>query len=187
VFKPDKSIPESLGLLERGKPILIRIIDFQAIHDWRYRKFKDNYDKILKDLEKDYEIVLSIEGKSVPKKWRKYVYEFKPLEYHHILAHSKLYIGSGSTTAAEGAMLGIPSIYTNPQNPGYIHWLEQNYGIVNSVTENSFIVERIQDILKEKESKWKKVRKRILKDTTNVPLFIENLIKREIKIFKNRI
>ncbi|GAH63951.1 unnamed protein product [marine sediment metagenome] len=30
VFKPDKSIPRSYGLLDRGKPIIIRIIKYQA-------------------------------------------------------------------------------------------------------------------------------------------------------------
>ena len=38
VFKPDKSIPKSYDWLDRGKPIIIRIIKYQAAHDWQYKK-----------------------------------------------------------------------------------------------------------------------------------------------------
>lgn len=186
VFKPDRSIPNSYGLLDRGKPILIRIIKYQAAHDWQYRKETDDFDKIIKELDKDYEIVLSIEGNEYPKKWDRYVKNFIPSEFHHILAYSKLYIGSGASSAAEAAVLGVPSIYTNYETTGFILWLEKKYGIVNSIRADLLNLENVEDILEKRESEWKNIQKNILNYSINVPNFIKNLVKREIEIYYNQ-
>ncbi len=186
VFKPDRSIPNSYGLLDRGKPILIRIIKYQAAHDWRYRKETDNFDKIIKELDKDYEIILSIEGNEYPKKWVRYVKNFLPSEYHHILAYSKLYIGSGASSAAEAAVLGVPSIYTNYETRGFILWLEKRYGIIKSIRADLLNLENVKEILEKKESEWKNIQNMILNYCINVPDFIKNLVKREIKIYYNQ-
>ncbi len=186
VFKPDRSIPNFYGLLDRGKPLLIRIIKYQAAHDWQYRKETDNFDKIIKELEKDYEIVLSIEGNEYPKKWDRYVKNFIPSEFHHILAYSKLYIGSGASSAAEAAVLGVPSIYTNYKTTGFILWLEKKYGIVNSIRADLLNLENVKEILEKKESEWKNIQNKILNYCINVPDFIKNLVKREIEIYYNQ-
>ena len=47
VFKPDKTVPSSLGLLDRGKPIIIRLIDYNASHDWNYRDYREDFLKII--------------------------------------------------------------------------------------------------------------------------------------------
>ena len=186
VFKPNRSIPNSYGLLDRGKPILIRIIKYQAAHDWQYRKETDNFDKIIKELDKDYEIVLSIEGNEYPKKWDKYIKDFIPSDFHHILAYSKLYIGSGASTAAEAAVLGVPSIYTNYETRGFILWLEKKYGIINSIRTDLLNLEDVKEILEKKESEWKNIQNKILNYCINVPDFIKNLVKREIEIYYNQ-
>lgn len=182
VFQPNESIPRSLGLLERGKPILIRIISYKASHDWKNWNNRDDFEHIISKLEKDYEIILSIEGKNYPKKWDKYIKKFKASDYHHILAYSKLYIGSGASSAAEASVLGVPSIYTNYQKPGFIKWLEHKYGIIKSINTNNLSFEDVNRILKQKESKWIDIRKKILGDCIDVPNLIRNLVKREIKI-----
>lgn len=186
VFKPDRSIPNSYGLLDRGKPIFIRIIKYQAAHDWQHRKETDNFDKIIKKLDKDYEIVLSIEGNEHPKKWDRYVKNFIPSEYHHILAYSKLYIGSGASSAAEAAVLGVPSIYTNYETTGFILWLEKKYGIINSIRADLLNLENVKEILGKKEPEWKNIQNKILNYCINVPNFIKNLVKREIEIYYNQ-
>jgi len=186
VFKPNRSIPNSYGLLDRGKPILIRIIKYQAAHDWQHRKETDNFDKIIKELDKDYEIVLSIEGNEYPKKWERYIKNYTPSEYHHILAYSKLYIGSGASSAAEAAVLGVPSIYTNYKTTGFILWLEKKYGIINSIRADLLSLENFKEILEKKESEWKNIQNKILNYCINVPNFIKNLVKREIEIYYNQ-
>ncbi len=186
VFKPDKSIPRSYGLLERGKPILIRLITYHAAHDWKYRNKIEDFDEIIKKLDRDFDVILSIEGKDYPKKWVKYIKNFTPSEYHHILAHSKLYIGSGASSAAEAAVLGVPSIYTNYETRGFIMWLEKKYGIINSIRADILNFENVKDILEKKESEWLNVQKNILDYCVNVPKFIKNLVKREIEIYYNQ-
>jgi len=186
VFKPDKSIPHSYGLLDRGKPIIIRIIKYQAAHDWKYRNKIENFDEIIKKVDRDFDIILSIESRDYPKKWVKYIKNFTPSEYHHILAHSKLYIGSGASSAAEAAVLGVPSIYTNYETTGFIMWLEEKYGIVKSIKADLLNLENVNDFLEKEESEWKNVQKKILNYCINVPDFIRNLIKREIEIYNNQ-
>ena len=186
VFKPEKSIPESLGLLEQGKPIFIRIIEYQAAHDWKYKNKRDNFEHIIDELNKDYTIILSIEGGKYPKKWNKYVRKFKPSEYHHILAYSSLYIGSGASTAAEAAVLGVPSIYTNYIKPGFINWLEKDYKIIKSITSDSLVLEDIEKILEENKTKWKEIQNKILNNCINVPNLINELIRKEIEIYLSK-
>lgn len=186
VFKPDKSVPRSLGLLERGKPILIRIISYDASHDWKNWNNRDDFEIIVKKIEKDYEIILSIEGKNYPKKWDKYIKKFRASDYHHILAYSKLYIGSGASSAAEASVLGVPSIYTNYQKPGFIKWLEHKYGIIKSINSNNLSFEDVNRILEQKESEWLKIQKEILNYCINVPNFIKKLVRREIEIHTNQ-
>jgi hypothetical protein len=183
VFKPDKSIPESYGLLERGKSIIVRIINYQAAHDWKYRSFKDNYENIIKELAKDYDIILSVEGDDYPKKWKKYILKIKPQDYHHILAFSKLYIGSGASSAAEAAILGVPSIYTNFETRGFIDLLENKYNIIKSINPKSLNINDIKSLLEINKSIWNNTKKKIIKNCIDVPNFIENLVKREIKSY----
>jgi len=186
VFKPDISVPRSFGLLERGKPILIRIISYDAGHDWKNWNNRDDFEDLINKLEKDYEIVLSIEGKNYPKKWDRYIKKFKASEYHHILAYSKLYIGSGASSAAEASVLGVPSIYTNYQKPGFIKWLEHKYRIIKSIDPCNLSFEDVYNTLEQKESEWLKIQKKILNFCINVPNFIENLVRREIKIHNDK-
>ena len=134
----------------------------------------------------------SIKIRGCPKKWVKYIKILRHLkiikssDYHHILAYSKLYIGSGASSAAEAAVLGVPSIYTNYQMPGFIKWLEHKYGIIKSIYTNNLSFEDVNRILEQKESKWIDIRKRILDDCIDVPNLITNLVKREIKIHNNQ-
>jgi len=186
VFKPDKSIPNSYELLERDNLIILRIINYQAAHDWSYRSYKDNYDDLIEKLDKDYDIILSIEGDYYPKKWEKYIIKIKPQDYHHILAFSKLYIGSGASTAAECAVLGTPSIYTNFESRGFIDLLEKKYKIINSIPQTSLNINNVKKMLEIEKSKWKKIGKLIIKDSINVPNLIEKLVIREINMYYNR-
>ena len=186
VFKPDKSIPNSHGLMERGKPIFIRAINYQAVHDWKYRKTRENFGNVLEKLEKDFDIILVPEtGIKYPKKWEKYIKLFSPSDYHHILAFSSLYIGSGASTAGEAAVLGVPSIYTNYETRGFILWLEKKWKMINSVLNEKLKIDLIYDILNKPMSFWKNQQKKLIDYCIDVPKLIEKLIRREIKIYQN--
>ncbi len=185
VFKPDYSIPKSLGLTERGKPIFIRIIDYQAAHDWKYKDTREDFNDIIKELDRNYEIILSVETKNYPRKWEKYIKKFKPSDYHHILAFSKLYIGAGASTAAEAAVLGVPSIYTNHIKPGFIKLLEEKYKIIKSINRKSLNLLMIEKLLTLESNKWIDIKNRLLSDFINVPDLIRKLIKREIDVSLN--
>jgi hypothetical protein len=185
VFKPDKSIPHSLGLLERGKPIFIRVISYQAGHDWKYHKTRENFDHLIQKLEKDYEIILSIEGDNYHGKWKKYIKSFSPQDYHHILAFSKLYIGSGASTAGEAAVLGVPSIYTNFETRGFIEWLEKKWNMIKSISNVTLSIEDIRQILNTSPSYWENQKNKLIEYCINVPQLIDKLIRREIKSYLN--
>ena len=184
VFKPNKAIPESLGLLERGKPIVIRIIDYQAVHDWNYRHLKENFIDIITKLEKDFDLLISVEGNAIPKKLKKYQKKFKPLEYLDILAHSALYVGSGQSSASEAAVLGVPSLFTNPVlYSGYVEMLEKKYKIIKSIGFKEISLEILKTYIQTPSSKWKSIREKIRSDFINVPNFMEDLIKSEIETY----
>lgn len=186
VFQPDISIPKELGLLDRGKPILIRIINYQALHDWKYRHKEDDYLDIIKKLDRNYDLLISVEGGVWSKELLKYKIDFDPSNFLDILAYSKLYIGSGCSTAQEAAVLGIPSINTNPYAKGAVlDIIEQDYKFSKRITQKNLNIEKINKILSISDIDWRDLRKKMLDDFINVPMMIENLIKREINTFLN--
>jgi len=185
VFKPDRTIPNSLGLLERGKPIMIRLIAYNATHDWNYRDYREDFFKIIKKLEKEFDIILSIEGNVFDKKLEKYVKKFDAKDFHHILAFSKLYIGSGASTAQEASVLGVPSLYTNPITPFYIKLLNKKYKLIKLRSINSLNIQMINEVLKIDEKIWQSKKNNLLNDMINMPDFLRNYIKNLITKYNN--
>jgi hypothetical protein len=54
----------------------------------------------------------------------------------HLLAFARLYVGEGSSMAAEAACLGTPAVYISPvSRRGYLDAMEQRYGHVTTVKD----------------------------------------------------
>ncbi|MCK4501355.1 DUF354 domain-containing protein, partial [Candidatus Babeliales bacterium] len=121
-FKPDQSFIEDTGVLDNGPPILLRMVDWSASHDFGVAHEEWERD-FVKNMMNEYRVLISVEGK-IPRGLEKYRNPLPACRLHDLLAFCRVYVGAGATTASESAMLGTPAVYTNPLKLGYIQELE---------------------------------------------------------------
>ena len=60
------------------------------------------------------------------------------------MCNSELYIGEGGTMASEAAVLGIPSIFVNSLELGYLNELEKKYGLVFNFSDSKKAIGKLK-------------------------------------------
>jgi len=118
-FTPDISIINSYGIFKDEKYFIVRFVSWNASHDIGQKGLSfESKMKLIQTLEKYGRVLISSEG-SLPDALKLNQIKIKPEHLHHFLAFATLYIGEGSTTASECAVLGTPNIYINSLIVGY--------------------------------------------------------------------
>jgi predicted glycosyltransferase len=173
-FKPDSAALEEKGLLDRGSPIVVRMIKWDATHDFGIKRIQWEKEFVSK-FSKDYDLVISSEG-VMPKQFEQFENPLPPHEYHNLLSYSRLYVGPGATTASECAMLGTPAVYTNPLALGYLDELEAKYGLVFQHTDASEIISAATNVLASPKTLYEDRRANMLKDNRDVARFVSDAI-----------
>lgn len=142
-FTPDINIIQSYGINTDKPYFIIRFVSWNASHDIGQKGLSFESKKNIVNKLKQYGTVLiSSEGK-LPPELAEYQIKINPAHLHHFLAFASLYIGEGSTTASECAVLGTPNIYVNSLIVGYCKEQEEKYGLCHQITESSQIEEKI--------------------------------------------
>lgn len=172
-FTPDKSLISEYGVLDNGKPIVLRSIKWDATHDIRVKQ-KQSYLKLAKTLSEHHRVIVSAEGK-IPRQLAEYANPLPRHLFHHLLAYSSLYIGPGATTASESAILGTPAIYTNSLSLGYISKLER-LGLVFSITDMDDALKSAQRILDTPERTFQRRRNMLIENSCDVAQFAASVI-----------
>jgi hypothetical protein len=110
-FKPDPTILGELGLSPGDIFFVIRLSSFEASHDIHTLKIRSEYiGRIIERLEKHGRILVFSEP-GMDSQLKKFECTISPEKYHDILHYAHLYIGEGSTSAEEAAILGTPSLH----------------------------------------------------------------------------
>ena len=134
------------------KQILVRKVAWTASHDYKHKGIT-NINLLRKGL-KDYKFIIIREQENN--------YKENPLkskkDYIDLLSISSLVITEGATTAAEAALLGTHTIYTNSQKPGYIKELI-NRGIIYEAKSDYDIIIIAKKLLKKKLDYNEKIEK----------------------------
>jgi predicted glycosyltransferase len=98
------------GLREEDNIFVLRLAAFNATHDSRSKNLtRDCIMALITKLEKAGTVFISSESELEPA-LKKYQYNLNPVKYHDLIHYSKLFIGDGSTSAVEAAILGVPSL-----------------------------------------------------------------------------
>jgi len=125
-FKPDEKVLEMAGIKPSEKFIVVRFSAYDASHDVGLRGLTDNLKKILlQELTKIARTLVTSEV-LLHNDIEKFRLRISPSKMHDLLSYASLYIGEGAVMASEASLLGIPSIFINPSNRGYIDELEKN-------------------------------------------------------------
>ncbi|AKB58113.1 DUF354 domain-containing protein [Methanosarcina barkeri] len=191
-FSPNPSILNEIGVSERDNIFLIRFAAFKAAHDIKSHNFRPEFIMpLIKKLEKKGKIIISSETKLDPH-LMKYQYSLSPDKYHSVLYYSKMYIGEGSTSAEEAALLGVPSLHferlTINGEPcgitpyiGIIDVLQNKYGLLYSYYDELKLLSKVDELLLDLDKtkkQWEDKRNKLLNDMVDVTDFIVQTIEK---------
>jgi len=179
VFTPDKNILSSLSLNENDKIVLLRFSALNAMHDFGLKsEVITNDDKILnfiKKIESRYnaKVFISVTERNLDERFDKYKLRIAPEKYIHLLSFCSLYIGEGTTTAAEAGVLGVPWINIQKTKRGYLIDQEENYGLGIRTNNLEFAFQKAEEYLSDNNilSEWQLKREKLLADKIDVSAF----------------
>lgn len=106
--------------------ILVRYIAYDAHHDKDVKPLRDEQKKaIIQLLAQKYRVLLSMEKNNQDEFYKPYLVHFSPEKMHDIEAGAKFLVAEGATMASEAFVNGVPYVYLNPLQVGYIDQQQQ--------------------------------------------------------------
>ncbi len=185
-FTPDPAVLTEIGLAEGDNIFLVRFAAFNASHDTRTEHFDKRYiPELISRLEDKGTVIISSEIKLEPY-LQKYQYKLSPDKYHDLLYFSKMYIGEGSTSAMEAAILGVPSLHFERLNIGgeistilpyigVLNELQTKYNLLCSFCDEGKLLSKVDEILidlNKAKAIWGQRRDILLNDKIDVTAFM---------------
>lgn len=196
-YSPNPAILDEIGLTENDNIFLLRFSAFVASHDTQTESFKKQYIlPLIEKLEKKGKVIISSE-KDLEPFLQKYQYSLSPAKYHDLLYYSKMYIGEGSTTAEEAAILGVPSLHFERLNVngeiftitsfiGILEELQNEYELLYSYKDENELLTKVDELLLDivaTKKEWNKKRDVLLKDKIDVAAYVVQLVENYHLVF----
>jgi len=142
-FTPNPTVLDRLGI-GHGEPyILVRFVGWDAAHDLGHRWNRDDERRHLVAELAKLARVLIVPERTLPDDLTQYVPSIEVHEFHDLMALAAVHVGEGGAAAGEAAVLGVPTIYANPLELGYIHELSR-YGLLHWETDAKKILPIVQ-------------------------------------------
>ncbi len=180
-FQADPSVLDEAGVKPGELFSIVRFVGWAAGHDVGLKGLT-TADKVeaVKALARHGKVFVSSEG-ALPAELEQYRLKLPVSRIHHFMAHAALIFGESPTMAAEGAVLGVPSICIHPIVAGTTAEQEQRYAIVFS-----FPPERMKDAVAKAESiltghhreEWQAKAKRIVDEKVDVTEMMYQILSR---------
>ena len=179
-FTPNPSVLDEMGLSNDDTFVVLRFVSWRAGHDVGQHGIQNKIE-LVRELEKYGRVFITSEGK-LEKDLEKYKIKVSPEKLHDLLYYASLYVGEGSTTASECAVLGTHAIYVNTLRLGYTDEEEGKYNLVYNFSAEKTMekqafdkaLELLENINLRKEGKRK--REKLLKDKIDVTAFMVKFI-----------
>ncbi len=140
-FTPNPKILDKLGISPQDKYIIIRFVAWNAHHDISQHGIRDKI-RLVKNLEQYGRIFITSED-VLPSELQPYQIQIPAENLHDLLYYATLYIGEGSTTASECAVLGTYAIYVNTLKLGYIMEESDRYHLVSDLSSHPYTDETL--------------------------------------------
>lgn len=177
-FSPDRRTALANGILEDRENFFLRVVSWHASHDiGKHGWSSDLLRSVVRHLDRLGHVIISSE-RLLPAEFEAHLYTGDPQEIHHVLAHSRFYVGESMTMATEAAVLGVPAICATPMRSSYIRELEQRYGLVRSLQHPNWpnTCEAIQWALDRPVESWGRDRDRMLGEKTDVAAYVADAV-----------
>ena len=173
-FTPDSSVLADAGITPGERFSVVRFVAWDAQHDLG-QKGIHNREEIVDTLEKYGKVFITSEV-TLPDNLKKYQIPVPLEKLHDLLYFATLYFGEGSTTAAEAAMMGTPSVYVSSLagGLGYVSDLEHQYELMYNFNGQEPALAKAVGFLKNPQIKeeWHKKRDIFLEDKLNPTRFL---------------
>jgi predicted glycosyltransferase len=133
-FQPNKNVVQKYGPFKK-RYFILRFSKLSAYHDTNREGINNRLAIKLVNLLKDRGEVYITSERCLAPELEKYRLAIDPLDIHHFLAFTSLFIGDSQTMCAEASVLGTPSIRYNDfvGELGYLEELENEYGLTKGV------------------------------------------------------
>ncbi|MEM6544684.1 MAG: DUF354 domain-containing protein [Pseudomonadota bacterium] len=176
-FAPDRKTAIKAGLAEDQSNFVLRVVNWGASHDHGVKGWSlETLREIVARLAPLGKVHISVEGE-LPSDLESFAFQGPADAFHHLLAHSDLYLGESATIACEALVLGVPSVYGVVDRRSYIDELAR-LGLIHSVSSNSEqdLFETIDQALKADRSRWELARGSWLTNVGNLGDFVTEKI-----------
>ena len=149
-FTPSKSIAEKY-IKTSNDFFIIRFSKLGAYHDKGISGISNDIaKKIILDLKKHGDVYITSE-RVIDAELEQYRISVNPVDIHHLMAFSSLFIGDSQTMAAEAAVLGVPFIRFNDfvGKISYLNELENHYKLGYGINTHNLdqLFKKVKELL----------------------------------------
>jgi predicted glycosyltransferase len=192
-FTPKDDVLASMGNPEPHSYLILRMSAWNTLHDIGKKGFGDRFDDFMSKLAGRIRVFLVPEGGDLPQKWEPLRLRIPPERFHDALAFAQLVVTEGASTASEAACLGVPAVYLNTTERGYLNDQERKYGLVHNFKDPDLALSKTLELLAEGPRRAQNLaaRDRLVEDHIDVTSYVvsevDDVVKRTPKgFFKGR-
>ncbi len=175
-FVADHCILDVLGVDKGERYAVVRFVAWTAHHDVGMKGMTyENKLKLIRNLSKHMKVFISSEAE-LPNDLKDYQIKIKSEDMHNVLAFADLFVGESSTMSTEAGVLGVPAVYINNSQLGYVMDLAK-HGLIFPFTESEpdqelAIQKAVELASTENNDIYKKRRDELLSDKIDVTAFM---------------
>jgi predicted glycosyltransferase len=173
-FTARKEVLAMMGDPEPGSYIVLRMSAWNTLHDIGKKGFGDYFDEFMTELTRRARVYLVPEGGALPERWEPQRLRIQPDWFHDALAFARLVVTEGASTASEAACLGVPAVYLNTTERGYLNDQERRYGLVANFKDARAALKRTLELLDSPApaGHYQKARERLVADHIDVTDYV---------------
>lgn len=170
---PKQFVVEKGELVRENRVLfLLRFVSHKASHDVFLTGLSDVQKQYLVSSLLPWGDVLISSEIELPVSLKAYDLACKPEQIHSVIAKASVLIGDSATMAAEAAVLGVPSLFFDPNGRSYTRELQEKYGLVyNYGTHDEDVtsgLNQVKSILKEGDGVYKKKQSVLLMENVDL-------------------
>lgn len=179
-FTADRNVVEKYGIDTRRPYFLLRFAQLRAYHDEGVSGISTEVaERLVKMLSPRGRILITSERPLEPQ-FEQYRLKINPLDIHHVMNYSTMYIGDSQSMAVEAAMLGVPSLrfndFVGEKKIGVMEELEHKYELTYGISSRNpeTLYDKVKEILSMSDARdvFQARRKRMLEDKIDVTAFM---------------
>jgi predicted glycosyltransferase len=172
-FAPRRDVLSYMGGVEPFEYVIVRTSAWNTLHDVGEHGFGRLFRRFMELVEPRIKVFVVPEGR-LPAEYEDRRLRIPPDYFHDALAFARLVVTEGASTASEAACLGVPAVFVNSTDRGYLNDQERRYGLVHNYREPAAALERTLTLLDAPPSREQlaEVRDRLIRDHIDVTAFV---------------